>query len=320
VALIGRVPVKVSTENGAIEPGDYLTSSTKPGVAMKATQAGPVIGKALEVYNNSDPNQVGKILVFVNLTWYGGKSSEIMINPDGTVGETSTINDANFASNLIAGVRQLGVDIVDGVIKATKLVVNEVKTKLFRVAVEENKDNVVGTATIPAQQIEVRVNNSLVEDNSQIFITFRNDLGTKSWHLSEIVSGVGFTIRLSDVTPEPLTFNYWIVLIDGEGASQTSLAPQTEPYCGDVIINAAETCDDGNSVSGDGCSAGCIVETPQEEPTTEPIPTSEEVGTPTESVGAEPVTEPLPAVAPAGAEEGVVPTEPIISEPPAIIE
>ncbi len=52
VALAGRVPVSVSDENGPIEIGDYLTSSSIPGVAMKATKAGVVIGQALEPFDS----------------------------------------------------------------------------------------------------------------------------------------------------------------------------------------------------------------------------------------------------------------------------
>lgn len=58
LALVGIVPVKVSTENGAIQPGDLLTTSALPGHAMKATpidlggillyRPGTIIGKALE--------------------------------------------------------------------------------------------------------------------------------------------------------------------------------------------------------------------------------------------------------------------------------
>lgn len=67
VALVGRVPVKVSLENGAIEIGDYLTASaTRPGYAMKATQPGQVIGQALQATSSDD----GKILVFVNPGYY----------------------------------------------------------------------------------------------------------------------------------------------------------------------------------------------------------------------------------------------------------
>ena len=84
VALAGRVPVKVSTENGEIEPGDYLTSSSTPGVAMKATVPGQVVGKALEsftadcltpgVESQKTPGVSpmlcqGKIMIFVNPTF-----------------------------------------------------------------------------------------------------------------------------------------------------------------------------------------------------------------------------------------------------------
>ncbi len=66
VSLTGRVPLKVSIENGPVQIGDYLTSSSTPGVAMKATQPGQVVGKALESYNNVGS---GKIIVFVNVTY-----------------------------------------------------------------------------------------------------------------------------------------------------------------------------------------------------------------------------------------------------------
>ena len=69
IALQGRVPVKISTENGNIQAGDMLTSSSIPGVAMKATHSGAIIGKALEGYHNADPADVRKIMVFVNLSY-----------------------------------------------------------------------------------------------------------------------------------------------------------------------------------------------------------------------------------------------------------
>ena len=57
LALVGVVPVKVSAENGPIQPGDLLTTSATPGHAMKATpvdiggiliyRPGTLIGKAL---------------------------------------------------------------------------------------------------------------------------------------------------------------------------------------------------------------------------------------------------------------------------------
>ncbi len=52
LALAGRVPVKVTTANGPIAPGDLLTSSPIPGRAMRcgdqARCTGAIVGKALE--------------------------------------------------------------------------------------------------------------------------------------------------------------------------------------------------------------------------------------------------------------------------------
>jgi hypothetical protein len=50
LAVMGIVPVKVSAENGSIQPGDLLVASSMPGHAMKADpnpSVGTVIGKAL---------------------------------------------------------------------------------------------------------------------------------------------------------------------------------------------------------------------------------------------------------------------------------
>lgn len=63
VALVGRVPVKVTTANGDVHAGDLLTSSAIPGVAMKATAGGRVIGQALSSYTDAGE---GIVQVFIN--------------------------------------------------------------------------------------------------------------------------------------------------------------------------------------------------------------------------------------------------------------
>jgi hypothetical protein len=72
VTLVGRILCKVSIENGIIEKGDLLTSSSIPGHAMKALDKeksfGAVIGKALETFNGG-PNgkKTGEIMVLMSL-------------------------------------------------------------------------------------------------------------------------------------------------------------------------------------------------------------------------------------------------------------
>ena len=85
VALSGRVPLKVSTENGPIRAGDLITSGTLEGFGMKAVSPGPIVAKALQSFpagvtipcpsqSNSDITQAdiicGEIMVFVNIGWY----------------------------------------------------------------------------------------------------------------------------------------------------------------------------------------------------------------------------------------------------------
>jgi len=111
VALVGRVPAKVTLDGGTINVGDYITTSATSGFGMKAEEAGKTIGTALESTNNwniancpvvasvdniqwpaddgNNPAQpcyriiapdghiqyVGKIMVFANLNWYDPKTT-----------------------------------------------------------------------------------------------------------------------------------------------------------------------------------------------------------------------------------------------------
>jgi hypothetical protein len=67
VALTGRVYVRADTSNGAIKPGDLLTTSGQPGRAMKVTDharaAGAILGKAMTGLSQGE----GMVLVLVTL-------------------------------------------------------------------------------------------------------------------------------------------------------------------------------------------------------------------------------------------------------------
>jgi hypothetical protein len=67
VALTGRVYVQADASNGAIEPGDLLTTSTTPGRAMKVTDhlraQGAILGKAMTGLTEGN----GMVLVLVTL-------------------------------------------------------------------------------------------------------------------------------------------------------------------------------------------------------------------------------------------------------------
>jgi hypothetical protein len=67
----GIALVRVSTVNGGISAGDYITTSLIPGIGTKADKFGIVIGTALEDYSNSDVTTVRPIAVNLDIGTYG---------------------------------------------------------------------------------------------------------------------------------------------------------------------------------------------------------------------------------------------------------
>jgi hypothetical protein len=82
VVLTGRAPVKVTTDNGSIKAGDPITSSSIPGVGMKATSHGQIIGYALEDY---DGEEEGLVMVFINPNWFQGNISKLNVDNLGNI-------------------------------------------------------------------------------------------------------------------------------------------------------------------------------------------------------------------------------------------
>lgn len=73
VISVGTVYVLVSSLEGPIKKGDMLTTSTIPGVSVKAVKSGYVLGRALESYESADPKQTGKIAADFNLHYFNAK-------------------------------------------------------------------------------------------------------------------------------------------------------------------------------------------------------------------------------------------------------
>jgi len=104
VALAGRVPVKISSLSEAIKAGDYITSSSEEGKAMKASRTGQVIGKAL---NDWDPlNPTEKIIVLIDNSYYYHRDVEFAAFTDrlnalqnSVDGQTENLNTTNQLLN-----------------------------------------------------------------------------------------------------------------------------------------------------------------------------------------------------------------------------
>ncbi|NCS71640.1 MAG: hypothetical protein GW775_00005, partial [Candidatus Magasanikbacteria bacterium] len=83
MALVGRVPIKVSLENGPIQRGDLLVPSSIPGYAMKydltkdeGKNVVGVIGVALDTLNTTTI-QTGKVMGLIRTGWVNNQSKNI---------------------------------------------------------------------------------------------------------------------------------------------------------------------------------------------------------------------------------------------------
>ncbi|MBT5807908.1 hypothetical protein HOI18_01395, partial [Candidatus Uhrbacteria bacterium] len=100
IALAGRVPTSISLLNGAIAVGDPLTSSDESGVAMKATEAGSIIGYALEAY---DGNGDDKILVYVNVGYWGGEATSATPGTSNVASSFNSGSTKNYSKLSMSG-------------------------------------------------------------------------------------------------------------------------------------------------------------------------------------------------------------------------
>ena len=250
VALSGRVPTKVTTENGPIAIGDPLTSSSTPGVAMKATEPGMIVGFALEPFGEVSSMQytvssiddseaptretdsdilnttysiqntadaVGTVLAFVNVIYY--------VPPVTLASVESAASEAG--ESLIDGFIQMVRDTWD--LMVAKLTTNELTIK----NPADGAPGLAGSGTLPANAASIVITNANVLASSKIFVTFKGAL-IGPWWISDQQAG-GFTISVSGPQQTAVPFDYFILQVSGPAAP-----PAQAPNSNTQIPNNAE--------------------------------------------------------------------------------
>jgi hypothetical protein len=131
VGLAGRVPVKVTNENGDINVGDYLAVSDIPGFAMKATDPGQVIGQALTSFVSSTTNATGTVVVFIKNTYYDGIDLiQSTTTATSTVLESGSIAD-RFTHFVRSSIEKLTNVFLDMTLWIRNVKSERIETKIF---------------------------------------------------------------------------------------------------------------------------------------------------------------------------------------------
>lgn len=198
VALVGRVPTKVSTENGAIQPGDNLTSSSTPGVAMKATQSGPTIGKALESFTcDKDGPCQGKVMVFVST----GYSINFNETPTYTLQ-----NNSNYITDFISKTGEAVFSKVNATIaNFSKLIFGEL--------VVQKSAKSAGQSTLLGGQNEIFIQSDKVRSDSLINLTPDSE-PDGVLYVKEKRTGEGFVVgvrRIDQTSAKEIKFSWFIL-------------------------------------------------------------------------------------------------------------
>ncbi|MEK7552855.1 MAG: hypothetical protein AAB505_01980, partial [Patescibacteria group bacterium] len=255
LTLAGRVPVKVSNQNGSIRIGDRLTSSSISGVAMRATRAGRVIGRALESY---DDQEIGQILVLVeNGDWLGPRLVDALdgIDPNDPalgklliekfVQDEELTAESDHLSEILTDRLVAGLEIISPRVITKGLVVDEIgslydavnlsgdvnffgrpyfTTDTAGFAIIREGDRRV-TVTFDRQYLEspiINVTMSAASEDRQDW----SSSGVRYLLTDEGVSG--FTIELNRPTPIELKFN-WLALAVKQPKIFTSSSEESTP-------------------------------------------------------------------------------------------
>jgi len=167
VVLDGRTMLKASLDNGPIEIGDYLTSSEVPGIAMKATQSGRVVGLALEPFTNQATTtelQLKRIAIFLNPHWWSTGTNLAVA--------TSSVDSSDGLFDQLKNIVSFVTDTVTNLSKMVVSAVLEVKNDVVSHGFFKNIVKVAKTVVLGRTIV---VDNAVTAVDSQLEVESEDD-------------------------------------------------------------------------------------------------------------------------------------------------
>jgi hypothetical protein len=149
IGIVGQIQTKVS---GDIQGGDPLTYSSTPGVAVKASKAGQILGRAVANATN------GKVEAYISQSWY---------DPDVSLTDTGNFNIQNSGTqsdpvfSLVD--KSNGNSLVQRIGVFAKVIAGEVTGGLFKAQkIETNSITATSAAFLAANIKTLSVDNASV--------------------------------------------------------------------------------------------------------------------------------------------------------------
>lgn len=177
IALSGRVPVKVTTKNGPIKIGDYITSSDIPGVGMKATQSGRVLGVAMSEYTNPNSNQIGLATVFVNPHW------KEFPNHENNQFSQNEENIANYLSKLqtylndkiLFLIQKTIKELLEPIYQSLTIIEQKIASKTIISPIIENEEIQIKTPVAKLKTTATKSKIEIIDNQNQSIAEFKTD-------------------------------------------------------------------------------------------------------------------------------------------------
>lgn len=270
VGLVGQVETFVSTLNGEIKAGDMLTASEIPGVAIKTTKAGQIIGKALEdlsiideskVVGFYDPEnkeyrsktnfpdipikssiiRIVKIYTLVNASWYDpgaylANNGDLVIHKTGSNGY-SISNSKNETLTNVGGF----FEIAAANIKAGLINTSEVITSSLIVT----SDNLIVNGQSLKDYIVSVVNQKTIVSPIQT-----NEISTN------IISPLGESLIVRLATPSAEIQNPELIIQNSSGSAVASIDSTGKIDANAISVNQASI--SGNLNASDASISGIL--------------------------------------------------------------
>jgi hypothetical protein len=180
VALAGRVPIKVSKENGPIKAGDLLTPSSTPGVAMRATKSGQIIGQALAPFNGEGE---GVTAVFVKTNFSHGSTAGLLTD--------TTSSDQAFGKQLLAYLTNEDVPVDE-----PKQEMSEVFTDRISAGLEITAPKVT-TNELAANTIEAATTTDIAVKLGDGAFTVKNALGKEVMKIHQSAASIAVDLSVA---------------------------------------------------------------------------------------------------------------------------